>query len=450
MNYSNPRAEAVFQPTGFADLAGRRVGIFGVGVEGRATRRRVGSLAGELILVDDAPHEPGVMASAEGGLDALRRCDVVLKSPGIPRRRADIVALENAGVTVTSALNLWLGDVDRSRVIAITGTKGKSTTTSLVAFFLRCVGDEAHELGNFGTPPYDPDVDTARGWLVLEVSSYQAVDITRSPRLVLVTSLGADHLDWHGSLAQYHEDKLALTRAAGEHQTLVADTPTTRHALALMGGRLTLVATDDSGLATQLGLVGAHNDHNVGLALAAVAAATGRSADEVRLAVVQRASTYVPLRGRLTLVTTRERGSHRWRYIDDGLATGPLPTIAALDVVASEPVALIAGGFDRGVDYGELASVLRHRQSTTSLITLGPAGERLGLLCPEVNQRHVDNMAAAVHAAEDSLPDGGVVLFSPAAPSFDAYRNWRERSDDFARIAAGGRDADATDALAED
>jgi UDP-N-acetylmuramoylalanine--D-glutamate ligase len=215
----------VFRPTGFADLAGKRVGILGFGVEGHATRERIADLASSLVIVDDASGRgPEVIVSSEGGLDALRTCDVVLKSPGIPRRRFDVLELERSGVCVTSALNLWLHDTERERVVAVTGTKGKSTTTSLIAFFLDCVGESALALGNLGQPPYDPTLDTAEGWLVLEVSSFQCVDIDIAPSNVVVTSLGSDHLDWHGSLDIYRSDKLSLTRAAGKHVTWVNDT----------------------------------------------------------------------------------------------------------------------------------------------------------------------------------------------------------------------------------
>ena len=204
----------MFRPTGFADLAGRRVGIFGYGIEGHASAERLRDVAASLVLVDDEPNEPGVFATSEGGREQLLACDVVLKSPGIPRRRADVLDLEAHGVTVTSSLNLWLHDIDRGRVIAVTGTKGKSTTTALVAFFLECLAEKALQLGNIGQPPYDPRVDTSEGWLVLEVSSFQCADIDVAPALVLVTSLGADHLDWHGSPENYRDDKLSLARRA--------------------------------------------------------------------------------------------------------------------------------------------------------------------------------------------------------------------------------------------
>ncbi len=427
----------MLRPTGFADLAGRRVGIFGYGVEGRATHRRLLGLADSLVLVDDAPGRGrDVLVTTDGGHEALLTCDAVVKSPGIPRRRPDVLDLEEHGVVVCSALNLWLHDVDRSRVVTVTGTKGKSTTTALIAFLLECVGDDAHRVGNSGLPPYDPQVDDRHGWLVVEVSSYQCVDIDVAPSLVIVTSLGADHLDWHGSLEQYHDDKLSLTRAEGWHRTLVADQPALRAAADRLGGDVTYVAPDDGGLANVLGLLGAHNESNVALALAAVTAMTERPRDEVIAAAAGRAASFSPLPGRLTLVATRARDEKALRFVDDGLATAPLPTLAALAVFADEPVALIAGGFDRGVDYAELGEALAARQPATALITMGEAGRRLADVtrerAPRVRQYRADTMEEAVAHAVAALGEHGVVLLSPAAPSFDRYRDWEERSRDFA------------------
>ena len=427
----------MLRPTGFADLAGRRVGIFGYGIEGHATHRRLLDLARSVVLVDDAPGRGrDVLVTTDGGHEALLTCDAVVKSPGIPRRRPDVLDLESHGVAVCSALNLWLHDVDRSRVVAVTGTKGKSTTTALITFFLQCVGDEAHRVGNSGLPPYDPQVDDSHGWLVVEVSSYQCVDIDVAPSLVVVTSLGADHLDWHGSLEQYHDDKLSLTRAEGWHRTLVADQPTLRDVSDQLGGDVTYIVADDAGLAGPLHLLGAHNESNVAIALAAVTAMTERPRDEVIAAVAERAGSFTPLPGRLTLVATRSRDGRTVRFVDDGLATAPLPTLAALAVFAHEPVSLIAGGFDRGVDYAALGAALAARHPATTLVTMGDAGRRLAEAtrerAPRVVQYHAVTMAEAVAHALDALDDGGVVLLSPAAPSFDHYQDWEERSRDFA------------------
>ena len=427
----------MFRPTGFADLAGKRVGVFGYGVEGRATVRRLRGVS-ELVVVDDATGlGPEVLVTNEGGLDALLRCDVVLKSPGIPRRRADVLDLELHGVAVTSALNLWLQETDRARVVALTGTKGKSTTTALVTFFLHCVGEDALRLGNIGQPPYDPALDTSKGWLVLEVSSFQCVDLEVAPSVVVVTSLGADHLDWHGSLEKYRDDKLSLTRADGAHRTLVPDNATFHQIQDQLGGELRYVESDTTHLAAALGLIGAHNNANVALALAAVESLTGIAVDDARKAAEKESFRFEPLRSRLTLVARETVNGATLRYVDDGLATSVLPTVAALEAFVDDPLALIAGGFDRGVDYDELADALAARHQPTTLITMGDAGQRLGAALAQrsaLTQHRAENMLEAVQLARASLAHGGVVLLSPAAPSFDHYRNWEERSDDFTSV----------------
>ncbi len=427
----------MFRPTGFADLAGKRVGVFGYGVEGRATVRRLRGVS-ELVVVDDATGlGPEVLVTNEGGLDALLRCDVVLKSPGIPRRRADVLDLELHGVAVTSALNLWLQETDRARVVALTGTKGKSTTTALVTFFLHCLGEDALRLGNIGQPPYDPALDTSKGWLVLEVSSFQCVDLEVAPSVVVVTSLGADHLDWHGSLEKYRDDKLSLTRADGAHRTLVPDNATFHQIQDQLGGELRYVESDTTHLAAALGLIGAHNNANVALALAAVESLTGIAVDDARKAAEKESFRFEPLRSRLTLVARETVNGATLRYVDDGLATSVLPTVAALEAFVDDPLALIAGGFDRGVDYDELADALAARHQPTTLITMGDAGQRLGAALAQrsaLTQHRAENMLEAVQLARASLAHGGVVLLSPAAPSFDHYRNWEERSDDFTSV----------------
>lgn len=428
----------MFRPTGFTDLAGKRVGVFGYGVEGRATRRRVEGVASAIVLVDDFDVDPDVIVTSDGGLDALRGCDVVLKSPGIARQRVEVLELERHGVTVTSSLNLWLHDIDRSRVVAITGTKGKSTTTALTTFFLQCLGEAALRLGNFGQPPYDPDVDVSKGWLILEVSSFQCVDIDVAPGVVVVTSLGSDHLDWHGTLEEYRRDKLSLTRASGEHRTLVAESPTMRDYTDQIGGDVTIIAPDQTNFAGSLRLLGAHNDTNVALALHCAALLTNQDVDTVRARVLESASAFEPLRGRLTSVTSEDVRGTTLRYVDDGLATSALPVVAALEVFAHVPVALIAGGFDRGVDYVPVAEAIAARRAPTVLIVIGKAGSRIGeevaRLSPQILRIAATSMYDAVSEARQALVTGGVVLLSPGAPSFDQYKNWEERSEDFTAI----------------
>ena len=421
----------MFRPTGFADLAQKRVGIYGYGQEGRATEQLLSGSC-ELVIVDDDP-KAGVLVTSSGGLEELMKCDVVLKSPGVPRRSESVLQLEENNVYVTSSLNLWLQQAERSRVIGVTGTKGKSTTTSLIAFFLECLGEKAQRLGNIGLPPYDTSVDTSSGWLVVEISSFQATDLDVAPKTVVLTSLGSDHIDWHGSLEQYRSDKLQLTRAAGEHTTFAPDNEVIRSESAQIGGTVVLVDSDNSRLTEELHLLGEHSHGNVALALEVVSNVTNTPRSEVHAAVSRNAASFVPLSGRLTLVAEK----NGIKFVDDGLATSVLPAVAALEVFKDEALALLVGGFDRGIDYHPLASELALRSKPTLLLSMGPAGDRIVeevlKLSPQTMHQNFDSMDEAVNAGKLFLSEGGVVLLSPGAPSFDRYKNWEERAQDFSR-----------------
>ena len=203
-----------------------------------------------------------------------------------------------------------------------------------------------------------------------------------------------------------------------------------------IGGELVPVAEIDPELATSLGLVGAHNAKNVALALRATASALHRPVAEVRSAALRDASNFEPLPGRLTLIHRTYRDGITTDFIDDGLATNPLPVVAAVRSFPGCHVALIVGGFDRGVDYQALADGLADCEVVLTVIAMGDAGMRitdeLNGRAPKVTTMAAPDMAAAVTYAAQALEvTGGVVLFSPGAPSFDRYQNWRERSDDF-------------------
>src|SRR4029077_16677353 len=133
------------------------------------------------------PSGPGpdgqpVLATAEGGLEALAGCEVVIKSPGIRRYRADVAELASRGVTVVGGLGLWLAEADRTRVVCITGTKGKSSTTAIAGHLLPRGGYACVVGGNIGAPPWDPDhPEPDADYWAIETSSYQATDLAFSP-----------------------------------------------------------------------------------------------------------------------------------------------------------------------------------------------------------------------------------------------------------------------------
>ncbi len=418
----------------FSDLRGRRVGIFGLGIEGRAARNRLASLDCEVVVVDDEPEgtgETGVLANDQAGRSALADCDAVVKAPGISRYREDVVELERR-VPVLGGVGMWLEEADRDRVVAVTGTKGKSTVTTLIAHLANGLGQPAIAVGNLGVPPFAVGDGLAGRLVVVEVSSFQATDVAHSPAVVAVTALGEDHLDWHGNVERYHLDKLSLTSQPGARRTVAADTTILRARADALGGEVTWVDAAAADLGQELGLQGRHGARNAAVAVAALVA-LGVPGSEDPGALRTAAKGYEPLPGRFKEIA--RRGG--LRFIDDSLATNPLPTIAAIEAVGDAPLALLLGGYDRGVDYRALAEAISSRSAATFVVTLPDNGPAIAaLLGDAVPVAHATDVAHAVSLATGMLGAEGVVLLSPAAPSFSQFHDWKERSEAFARAVA--------------
>ncbi|HEY0933576.1 MAG TPA: Mur ligase family protein, partial [Trebonia sp.] len=272
---------------GWADLSGSRVGLWGLGREGHASLRKLRAMGAEPVLVDDQPGEPGVLETADGGLEALERCEIVIKTPGISPYGPVAARLRGAGVTLTGGLSLWMNEADLTRTVCVTGTKGKSTTSSVLGHLLHGLGRTALVGGNFGAAPYDPAHDGDYDYWVIEVSSYTAADLAVTPPVTAVTSLHPDHLPWHGGVERYYADKLSATSQPGADLTVAnGDSGLLRERAGLLGPHVTWVSETDEPGATwmdHLGLPGRHNRRNA-LIARAVLRALGRGAGDPDLA----------------------------------------------------------------------------------------------------------------------------------------------------------------------
>jgi len=427
----------------WSDLRGTRVGIWGLGVEGAANLRKLTELGVDPVLVDDRPAGPGpdghpVLATHEGGFDALASCEVVVKTPGISRYRPEVADLEDRGIPVTGGLGLWLAEADRSRVVCITGTKGKSSTTAIAGHLLRRWGYRCLVGGNIGEPPWDPEqAGTRVQYWIIETSSYQATDLACAPPVVAVTSLHPDHLDWHGDVETYYRDKLSVCTQPGADLTIAnGDSDLLRERAALLGPRVKWVhASDDPAASwmTPLGLLGAHNRRNALIARACLRALGVPEADDPG-ALRAAAAGFTPLASRLQVIGKIGEVT----FVDDSLSTNVLPTLAAMDSFPGRRVALIAGGHDRGIDYQPLAAGLAARDAPTLVLAVPDSGPRIQAAIEAAGPAKVDVVACAgLDAAVErgfgwAAPDG-VVLLSPAAPSFGRFRNYAERGEAFAR-----------------
>lgn len=423
--------------TGWRALAGLRVGVWGVGVEGAATLRRLEADGTTPYAVVDraagaTPEGHEVLALDDGGLDRLRACDVVVKSPGISPYDEPARALADAGVRLAGGLGLWLEDADRERVACLTGTKGKSTATAIAGALCRGLGHATFVGGNIGRAPWDPEVADAAtaAWSFVETSSYQAHDVTTGPRVVAVTSLSQDHLVWHHGYETYVRDKLSLCTRPGVEVVLApADDPELARYADLLGPHVERVSEQSAAWADGLGLIGRHNLRNALLARAVlVALGVPGAADDDALAAA--AAAYEPLPSRLT--PAGRVGDVE--FVDDSLSTNTLPTLAAVESFPGRRVALLVGGQDRGIDYAPLAAGL---DGTPGLLvlTLPDNGPRIAAtlrdVAPGLAVEECPDLRSAVRRGHAWAAPDGVVLLSPAAPSFGVFRDYAERAEVF-------------------
>lgn len=443
----------------WSDLPGRRVGIYGLGREGEASLRAAVARGVEPVLVDDAPRPDGaqaalggraVLVTGEGGLAALEDCDLVIKSPGISRSAPAVRRLVDAGVAVVGGLGLWLAEADPERVVCVTGTKGKSTTTTIAGHLLRGLGRRCLVGGNIGVPPFDPAVAAGDyDYWVIEVSSYQATDAATSPPVVGLTSLNPDHLPWHGGdVETYYRDKLSLCTQPGAEWTVAnGDDPLIAARRDLLGPRVQWVHADDDPDAPWIGplrLLGRHNRRNALIARELLRRLRVPGADD-DAALVAAAAGFAGLESRLQVIG--DVGGVT--FVDDGLSTNVLPTLAAVEAFAGRRVALIVGGEDRGIDYRPLAEGLRARGPAPLLVlTIPDSGPRIRA---ELLAADPGAGVSVVEAADvtDATRQGyawarpdGVVLLSPAAPSFGRFRDYRHRGEAFAAAMATVREGE--------
>jgi UDP-N-acetylmuramoyl-L-alanine---L-glutamate ligase len=434
------------------DLDGRRVGLWGAGREAAATFRALGAPASVVVAtdapVDDAGRSGFPGAAFVDGPEAWRalaaEADVVVRSPGISRYREDVVALAATDVVLTTATNLWFAEHGDECVIGVTGTKGKSTTASLIAALTTAAGARTELAGNIGralldvlTPEVKPDV-----WVV-ELSSYQLADLEHSPCVAVVINLFREHLDWHGSEERYVADKLNLLAhdpwtvvLNGRDPRLVDAAPegAERVLFGVDGGfdvssDGTLVVRDGAPIVDlrRTALLGAHNALNAAAALSAAEVA-GWLPEDPQAAL----AGFAPLPHRLQ--TVAEEGG--LRFVDDSISTTPESAVAALQALAGQPVALLVGGQDRGQDFTPLALAIADHGAVRLVIGLPDNGARaLTAIAGAAPTQMAADLDTAVTAARAALDGAGVVLLSPAAPSYGRFRDFTVRGARFREAA---------------
>ncbi|MBJ7329260.1 MAG: UDP-N-acetylmuramoyl-L-alanine--D-glutamate ligase [Solirubrobacteraceae bacterium] len=442
----------------FSELDGKAIGVWGAGVE---TRSFAGILARELpsarIAVavlenaaDEAPEITGgarVVGAGEAA-EALSGCDVVVRGPGVSLHRPELRAVAARGVPITTATGLWMAERGGRNVIAVTATKGKSTTATLIAHLVRAAGRPVELAGNIGRPALEllgtPDDVLA----VVELSSFQIADLPCGPETAMASNLHPEHLDWHGTFDVYREDKLRLLALPGVRRCVLNEgsdevmaAPRAADSDVFLYGRppgwhvrvdgSVALGADVVVPFDRLPLIGDHNALNVCGALTALQAL------DIPLPPLPDAlEDFEGLSHRLQVVR-RDAGI---TWIDDSISTTPVTAAEAIRGVRKWyrdcSVILIGGGFDRDQDYAELGRLIA--ETGTTVLGLPDTGARLVQAALEAgasDAREVADLPAAVAAAKEAAAPGTVVLLSPGAASYNSHENFKARGEHFQALA---------------
>ena len=449
-----------------AGLKGKRVAVIGIGVSNTPLIKMLLRAGVKVTACDKKPMSAfaglaeeleSLGATLKLGEDYLEDLDfeVIFRTPGMRPDLPQLVAAQQKGAILTSEMEVFF-QVCPCRTIAVTGSDGKTTTTTIIAELLKAAGETVYVGGNIGKPLL-PDVDGMEPGdiAVLELSSFQLMTMDRSPNIAVVTNLAPNHLDVHKSMEEYVEAKKNIFTHQGPEGLLVlnADNAITRAFAPEAHGQVTLFSRREElerGVFVKDGAIWVRNAmherrvlpledillpgvHNVENYMAAICAVQGLADDG---AVQTFARTFGGVEHRIELV--RERRGVRW--YNDSIASSPSRTIAGLRSF-DRPVILIAGGKDKGVSYAPLGPVVNDH---VKLLIL--CGATAGVIRRAVEEAanyrglpilEAEDYPAAVALADSRAQRGDVVLLSPACASFDKFKNFMERGNAFKTIIRG-------------
>ena len=441
--------------TYFESLKGKRIAVFGLGVSNRPLVRLLLEFGCDCLGCDKTPREnldaevlelerQGCKLSVgEHYLDNLE-ADLVFRTPGMHPGNPAFEALRAKGAEVTSEMEVFF-EVCPCTILAITGSDGKTTTTTLVSEILKAAGKTVWVGGNIGTPllPRVREMQET-DCCVVELSSFQLMDMKRSPAVAVVTNLAPNHLDVHKDMEEYVEAKKNIFKFQNEKGVLIVNAD--NEITAPFVGNGTTKAFSRQGKDVSVKLEGdmitrdgvpvlnrkdilIPGEHNVENYMAAIAAVEGLAEDET---IRQVARTFGGVAHRIELVRIKDGV----RFYNDSIASSPSRTIAGLKSFP-EKVILIAGGYDKHIPYDVLGpEICTHVKKLFLCGATAPqiraavescAGEK-----PEITD--CGKFENAVKAAAAAAESGDVVLMSPASASFDEFKNFAVRGDFFKKL----------------
>lgn len=424
----------------FKRLRGKRILILGFGREGKSSlaflqkylpHAIVGiadnneSAFKNLNINPDNPLSPNnpKLYFGDNYFDAVNDYDIVLKTPGISLKDKDIDLSK-----ITSQTDLFLEEF-HNQIIGITGTKGKSTTSTLIYHLLKESGRDAILAGNIGIPIFDIiEQITNKSIIVFELSAHQLQFIHCSPHIGILLNVFEEHLDHFGTFGAYRDAKLNIIRKMGEKDWAVTNDEFCYEADKMMVHSLNYQYYDFGVNWDEVPLKGDHNRLNVKAALCAIYA-YGIPVDEV----LPNLNTFQPLEHRQELVGTFAGVT----FYNDSISTIPQAAIAALQTIKNVTF-LLLGGFDREIDYTPLINYLNQNPVKHILYT-GKAGSRMSEMLQKTGYqgdiKNFKDLNEAFEIIKSLSKNGDVCLLSPAAASYDQYKNFEERGRVFKQLA---------------
>ena len=388
-----------------ADLPGRAL-VVGMGLSGQAAAGALHERGAEVVAADREDGTDEELALLDG-------VDVLVKSPGVPAENPLVVEARSLGIPVWSEVELGYRLVpDGVRLVGITGTKGKTTTVRLLGAMLEAAGFPFALAGNEQPPLSEVAGSVEPGaWIVCELTSFQLEDVhTLVLDVAVLLNLEPDHIDRHGTFEAYRDAKLRIFERAG--------TAIVPAASGLQG----IEWRPDEPLPAEPRIPGAHNREN-----AAAATHVARELGVPEEAIAECLVSFPGVEHRLEPIA-EIRGV---RWVNDSKATNVAAAVRALDAYADDPVRLIAGGRGKGQSFEPLAAALG--PNVTGVYLIGEAAEEIASVLGPRAVEVGDLGAAVVRAAADARP-GDVVLLSPACASFDQFRDFVHRGEEFRRL----------------
>ena len=421
-------------------FAGKNVLILGFGREGRSTLSLLKKSGCNITIADrndvSCLETDGIeVIHGENYLDCLDRFDIIMKAPGVVL--LDKVS-DSVKAKITSQTDLLLRFCENT-VIGITGTKGKSTTSSLIYHILRSCGKDALLIGNIGVPPLDCIPDLAPNTVIVcEMSCHQLEYVQASPDIAVYLNLFEEHLDHYTGFDAYRAAKENIYRYQKKQDRLIinkslvcAEIPSSvitasldERADIFLDGDTVYICGEPYSFRTKL--LGRHNLYNIGIAVCA--AKMLGCTDEAILPAV---ASFDGLKHRLENIGTIKNVT----YINDSISTCPSTAIAAVRAFDGVDT-IIIGGMDRGIDYTELVDFL-NASDIANVLLLPDSGHKIEPLLDRTKRNiyHASDLADAVSYAK--LVTRHICLLSPAAASYGFYKNFEERGDDFRRLVLG-------------